>query len=56
MKHASFLKNQTIMVELLNAIPHGIALLDANLCIAGMNRFLEAMLGYTTEEVRGNLW
>ncbi|MBM9614852.1 sigma 54-interacting transcriptional regulator [Desulfobulbus rhabdoformis] len=53
MKHASFLKNQTIMVELLNAIPHGIALLDANLCIAGMNRFLEAMLGYTTEEVRG---
>ena len=39
--------------ELLNAIPHGIAFLDTNLCIVLMNRFLEVMTGYVTEEARG---
>ncbi len=41
------------MVDILNGIPHGIALLDGNLCIAGMNRFLETMTGYDVNEVRG---
>ncbi|WP_028581174.1 sigma-54 interaction domain-containing protein [Desulfogranum japonicum] len=55
MKQASLLHNHAIVAELLSAIPHGIALLDINLRIVGMNRFLEAMTGYSTHEVRGVL-
>ena len=46
-------QNSLVISELLNAIPHGIALLDTNLCIVVMNRFLEAMTGYVTDEARG---
>lgn len=47
------LKNPPVLPDVLNAIPHGIALLDTNLCIVMMNRFLEGMIGYLTEEVKG---
>ena len=43
----------TLTSELLNGIPHGIALLDKDLCIVTMNHALEAMTGYVTEEARG---
>ncbi len=49
----SFFHNQGLMVEILNGVPHGIALLDSNLCIMWMNRFLESMTGYETNEVLG---
>ncbi|WP_028583658.1 sigma-54 interaction domain-containing protein [Desulfogranum mediterraneum] len=41
------------VVDLLNAIPHGIALLDNQLCIVAMNRILEAMTGFTAAEAVG---
>ncbi len=41
------------ITELLNGIPHGIAILDENLCIVTMNHFLEAMTGYVTAEAKG---
>lgn len=41
------------LLEILNGVPHGIALLDQNLSIIMMNRFLEAITGYSGEEVRG---
>lgn len=46
-------ENQALLAELINGVPHGIALLDTDLCIVMMNRFLEAMSGYRTEQVRG---
>jgi len=46
-------KNSFVISELLNGIPHGIAILDTNLCIVAMNCFLEAMTGYITDEARG---
>ncbi|WP_028584946.1 sigma-54 interaction domain-containing protein [Desulfogranum mediterraneum] len=39
--------------ELLNSIPHGVALLDRRLCLVTMNRTLEAMTGYQALEARG---
>ncbi len=42
-----------VTTELLNGIPHGIALLDKNLCIVAMNHALEAMSGYVTDEAKG---
>ncbi len=39
--------------ELLDGIPHGIALLDLKLRIVAMNRYLEAMSGYLTDEAKG---
>lgn len=42
-----------VISDLLNGVPHGIALLDTNLCIVAMNRFLEAMTGYVADEARG---
>ncbi len=41
------------LLEILNGVPHGIALLDQDLQIVEMNRFLEALTGYSGEEVRG---
>ncbi len=41
------------LLEILNGVPHGIALLDQNLQIVEVNRFLEALTGYSGEEVRG---
>lgn len=44
---------KTNFPELLNAIPHGIVLLDTKLCIVAINRSFEAMIGYSNDEVRG---
>ena len=41
------------LLEILNGVPHGIALLDQDLNIIGMNRFLEALTGYSGEEAHG---
>jgi PAS domain S-box-containing protein len=41
------------LLEILNGVPHGIALLDQDLHIIEMNRFLEALTGYSGEEARG---
>lgn len=49
----STFKNPPVLSDLLNAIPHGIAFLDKDLCIVMMNRFLEAMTGYRAEEANG---
>jgi PAS domain S-box-containing protein len=53
MKIESALQNVSEIGELLNGIPHGIAILGTDLCILKMNRFLEAMTGYVTEEAKG---
>lgn len=39
--------------ELLNGVPHGIAVLDMSLRLARMNRFLEALTGYNEEDAIG---
>ncbi len=44
---------KTHFPELLDAIPHGIALLDRKLCIVDINRSLEGMIGYNKDEVNG---
>ncbi|MDP3696278.1 MAG: sigma 54-interacting transcriptional regulator, partial [Desulfocapsaceae bacterium] len=41
------------LLEILNGVPHGIALLDQDLHIIEMNRFLEALTGYSGEEACG---
>ena len=53
MKTEPLLQNSSLISDLLNGVPHGIALLDTNLCIVAMNRYLEAMSGYVTDEARG---
>lgn len=53
MKLESAPQNSFVISELLNGIPHGIALLDTDLCLVAMNRFLEAMTGHVTDEARG---
>lgn len=39
--------------DLLDGIPHGIAILDTKLCLLAMNRRLECMTGFKLAEVRG---
>ncbi len=39
--------------EILNGVPLGIVLLDRSLCVVRMNRFFEALTGYTEEEALG---
>lgn len=53
MKPEPSLQDSSLISELLNGIPHGIALLDTNLCIVALNRYLEAMSGYATDDVKG---
>lgn len=53
MKLESALQNVSVIGELLDGIPHGIAILDKNLCILTMNHFLEAMTGYNADEAKG---
>ncbi len=53
MQIESTLQNVPGLDEILNGIPHGIAILGPDLCILTMNRFLEAMTGYDADEVRG---
>jgi transcriptional regulator with PAS, ATPase and Fis domain len=53
MKIEATLQNVPVVGEILNSIPHGIAILGTDLCILTMNRFLEAMIGHETDEVVG---
>ncbi len=53
MKIESVLQSIPVFNELLDGIPHGVAVLDTNLCVLTLNRFLEAMLGYNSDDVRG---
>lgn len=39
--------------EILNGVPHGIAILDTDLRIAEMNSFLEVLTGFPVSEARG---
>ncbi|MBF0327764.1 MAG: sigma 54-interacting transcriptional regulator [Nitrospirae bacterium] len=39
--------------DVINGIPHGVALIDKDLRIFRMNRILEVMTGYSTNEVQG---
>ena len=41
------------LLEVLNGVPHGIALVDRDLRLIMMNRFLEALTGYSGEEACG---
>lgn len=41
------------LLRILNGVPHGIALLDNDYRIVAINRFFEALTGYSCEEVRG---
>jgi len=41
------------LIDILNGVPHGIALVDQDLRIIMMNRFLEALTGYSGEEASG---
>jgi transcriptional regulator with PAS, ATPase and Fis domain len=42
-----------IMVDVINGVPHGIAILDTKLCLLAMNQRLEYMTGFRIDEVRG---
>ncbi|MGV1100695.1 sigma-54 interaction domain-containing protein [Thiovibrio sp. JS02] len=48
--------SQGNFLGILNAVPHGMALLDSGLRIVEINRFLEALAGCAGEEVRGIHW
>jgi two-component system response regulator AtoC len=41
------------IMDALDGIPLGIAVLDSDFRVLGVNRFLEALTGYTTEDARG---
>jgi len=41
------------ILSALDGVPHGVALLDSTFRLLGLNRFLAALTGYTTEEARG---
>ena len=41
------------LIDILNGVPHGIALVDQDFRIIMMNRFLEALTGYSGEEASG---
>ena len=41
------------IVEILNGVPLGIILLDSSLCVLRMNRFFEALTGYSEEDALG---
>jgi two-component system response regulator AtoC len=51
MKHSE--QEARAPLEILNGIPHGVALLDADGRIVAMNGHLEALTGHSSEEVRG---
>ncbi len=41
------------VVDLINGMPHGIAILDTKFCLLAMNRRLECMTGFRFDEVKG---
>jgi len=53
MKSEPSLHNSSFISELLNGVPHGIALLDTKLCIVAINNSLEVTSGYATDEAKG---
>ncbi len=54
MEPASFANCDNIPVtEILNGVPHGVAILDRDLCIMEMNRFLEVLTGFANVDARG---
>lgn len=48
-----FSHNNITVSEILNGVPHGIAVVDTDLCIVEMNDSFEAYTGYTVIEARG---
>ena len=44
-----------IATEILNGVPHGIAILDTDFRIAEMNSFLEVLTGFSSSDARGVL-
>ncbi len=54
MKSASMHPLKKIAVtDILNGVPHGIAILDKNLCVVEMNSFLEVLTGFANADARG---
>jgi PAS domain S-box-containing protein len=47
------MNQQSFLLQTLNGIPHGIALLDKDFQIIAINHFLAALTGFSSEEVRG---
>lgn len=41
------------LFAILNGLPHGVALLDDNARLLGMNHYLEALTGYSSDTVKG---
>ena len=52
-KNSPFDPNVREIAEILDGIPHGIAILDEQMRIVAMNRFLEGLTGYSCSDVRG---
>jgi two-component system response regulator AtoC len=50
---ASEIARRINVIDALNGIPHGVALVDRNHRLIGFNRYLEALTGYTGREVQG---
>lgn len=56
MKHIEsdeLLSGRIEIIDIMNGIPHGVALIDRELRIFSMNRVLEVMTGYAAENVKG---
>lgn len=51
MKHIHW--SLTEMLAILNGLPHGVALLDHDSRLLGMNHYLEALTGYSSDKVHG---
>lgn len=49
----SDLLKQAKIPELLDGVPHGIAVLDTTFCIAAVNSYLEALTGYRQDDAKG---
>lgn len=47
------MSGQIEIIDIMNGIPHGVALIDKQLRIFSMNRILEVMTGYSTQAVQG---
>lgn len=50
---STILVDSVSITEILNGVPLGIVLLDRSLCVLRMNRFFEALTGYSEEDALG---
>lgn len=50
---STILVESVSIAEILNGVPLGIVLLDRSLCVLRMNRFFEALTGYSEEDALG---